>query len=139
MIRKIIGTDPYHYIEDVDGSGSFVGLKAHVPSTPAGTIELYILEDIMVISSKVKMFWLYNLHEFPLILLRPGHYTQRVHPRSVYIEKYNIIGSRINMDFKIGASKVNYSLYLRKVESKKDIEFFNNWFKESNKQKLKKN
>ena len=130
MIKKGIGNVEFKHLKNIEGNSSFTGVRVSLPETPPGNIEVYICNDIMVVFSKHKMLWLFDVYSFPLFLIRPNYQVNRAHSRLVYISKFNIIGTRINMDFFYGGAKVNYSLYLRKVNPKEDIDYFMRWFGE---------
>jgi len=131
VIQKHLGNAPFVHIEDLYGFGSSVGMKVNLPSTPGGKLEAFLLDDLIIITGKVSIFWLFKKQKKPLVLLRPNMKRGEQHFGIQQIDHYKVFDTRIRIGFNYGGvSKVQYTLGINRSASKEDGEALKKWFEE---------
>ena len=130
-IRKHLENTSYLHIEDLYGYGSFVGLKVYLPSTPGGKLEAYLLDDLIIITGKMNIFWLFKKQMRPLVLLRPNKKREKKYFGIQQIDHCKVFDMRIRIDYNYrGVSKVQYTLGINRTASQEDKNALKKWFED---------
>lgn len=128
-IAKYVKDSNYTYIENLYGHGNSKGLRVGYPSTPPGSLSVYLLKDIILITGTVRMFWMYNAQKRLLVLQHPN---SKIDYQSVRIHKITsckVFERRIRIYFSVhGLSNVEYTLGLNRDCSQEDVDLLTQWF-----------
>ncbi len=114
------------FIDNVEGSYFYTGLKVFLPQ---GKLELYLTDDLILITGKANVLWLFKMQYRPLIIKRKGMEHEERNNEFQQIDSFDIIGSKIKLKINVkGLSKVEYMFGVKREGLESDKIKLKEWF-----------